>query len=173
MNQDETSDKKRSLVRIGRHGEHPYGDLGQLVILIGFLAIWILDSFVFRYSTFLSPYVAIFLRLVVSGSILVLAVYLLRSGHRAISDEVLSSPRILTDGAFARVRHPLYLASLLFYVLLTTLTLSVISLVVFAGIFIFYDYIASYEEKSLEEKFGEEYRDYQKVTPKWFPRFSL
>lgn len=173
MNQDETSDKKGPLVRIGRHGEHPYGDLGQLIILLGFLAIWILDSFVFRYSTILSPYVPIYLRLIVAGSIIVLAVYLLRSGHRAISDEVLSSPRLLTDGAFARVRHPLYLASLLFYIFLITLTLSIFSLIVFAGIFVFYDYIASYEEKSLEEKFGQEYRDYQKATSKWFPRLSL
>ena len=173
MNRDDTSDKQGPLVRIGRHGEHPHGDLGQLIILIGFLVIWILDSFVFHFSTFLSPYVPFYLRLIIAGSILGLAVYLLRSGHRAISDEVLSSPRLLTDGAFAHVRHPLYLASLLFYILLITLTLSMISLVVFVGIFIFYDYIASYEEKFCERKFGREYRDYKKAIPKWIPRFSL
>jgi len=71
MKQDKSSYNKGPLVRIGRHGEHPYGDLGQLVILIGFLAIWILDSFVFRFSTFLSPHVPFYLRLILAGAIVV------------------------------------------------------------------------------------------------------
>jgi len=101
MTKDKSSDKKGHLARIGRHGEHPYGDLGQIIILFGFLLIWILDSFVFKFSFFLTPYVPLYLRLIVAGLILVPAVYLVRSGHRAISDEVLSSPRLLNDGAFS------------------------------------------------------------------------
>jgi protein-S-isoprenylcysteine O-methyltransferase Ste14 len=170
MNTDGSSDKKKYLAGIGRHGEHPYGDLGQLILLFGFLVIWILDSFVFRYSTMLSPFVPVYLRLIIAGLILVPAVYLVRSGHRAISDEVLSSPRLLTDGAFSRVRHPLYLAALLFYAFLIALTLSTISLFVFVGIFIFYNSIATYEEKYLEQKFGQDYLVYKKNTPKWIPR---
>jgi len=170
MNTDESSDKKGPLARIGRHGEHPYGDLGQIIILLGFLIIWILDSFVFKFSTFLTPYVPLYLRLIVAGLILVFAIYVVRSGHRAISDEILSSPRLLTDGAFARVRHPLYLAALLFYLFLIAITLSLISLFVFVGIFIFYNCIATYEEKFLEQKFGQDYRDYRKNVPKWIPR---
>ena len=170
MTEYNSSDKRRHLAGIGRHGEHPYGDLGQIIILLVFIAIWILDSFVFRSSTILSPYIPIYVRVVVAGLILIAAVYLVGSGHRAVSDEVLSSPRVLTDGAFARVRHPLYLAALLFYILLIVLTLSLISLFVFAGIFIFYNFIASYEEKHLEQKFGQDYRDYKKNTPKWLPR---
>jgi protein-S-isoprenylcysteine O-methyltransferase Ste14 len=155
-----------------RHGEHPYGDLGQIIILIAFLVIWILDSFLFKYSTFLSAYVPIYIRLIAAGLIFVAAIFLVRSGHRAISDEVLASPRILTDGAFARVRHPLYLAALLFYVFLIVLTMSLISLAVFVGIFIFYNYIAAYEEKICEQKFGQDYRDYKKKTPKWIPHLK-
>ena len=170
MTKNKSSENRGHMAGIGRHGEHPYGDLGQLIILLGFLVIWILDSFVFRYSTFLSPHVAIYLRLIFAGLILVSAIYLMRSGHRAISDEVLSSPRLLKDGAFSRVRHPLYLAALLFYVFLIALTLSMISLIILVGIFIFYNFIATYEEKFLEQKFGQNYRDYKKNTPKWIPR---
>lgn len=170
MTTPDSSKKQGHVAGIGRHGEHPYGDLGQIIILLGFLLIWILDSFVFRYSTFLSPYVPIYLRLIFAGLILVLAIYLVRSGHRAVSDEVLSSPRLLTDGAFSRVRHPLYLAALLFCVFLITITLSLITLFVFVGIFIFYNYIAAYEENFLEKKFGQDYRDYRKNVPKWIPR---
>jgi len=170
MTTHDSSKKKGHLAGIGRHGEHPYGDLGQIILLLGFLIIWILDSFVFKYSTLLSHHISLYLRLPVAGLILIIAIYLVRSGHRAISDEVLSSPRLLTDGAFARVRHPLYLAALLFYVFLIALTLSMISLFVFVGIFIFYNSIATYEEKFLEQKFGHDYRDYKKNVPKWIPR---
>jgi protein-S-isoprenylcysteine O-methyltransferase Ste14 len=169
MIKNESSEKKEHVALIGRHGEHPKGDLGQLIILPFFLMIWILDSFVFQYSTSLSSYVPIYLRLAVAGLILVVAICLIRSGHRAISDEVLASPRLLTDGAFSRVRHPIYLAALLFYLLLISITLSLISLGLFAGIFIFYNYIAAYEENFLEEKFGQDYRDYKKITSKWIP----
>jgi len=41
--------------------------------------------------------------------------------------------------------------------------------VLFVGIFIFYNYLASYEEKLLEEKFGEEYIKYKQKTGKWVP----
>ena len=170
MTKPDSQKKYRHAAGIGRDGEHPYGDLGQIIILIGFMAIWILDSFVFRYSTFLSAYVPLYLRLILAGLMLVPAIYLVRSGHRAASDEVLSSSRLLTDGAFSRVRHPLYLASLLFYLFLIALTLSLISLLVFMGIFIFYNIIAAYEEKFLEKKFGQEYIDYRKKVPRWIPR---
>jgi len=170
MNKDKSPDKRGHLARLGRHGEHPYGDLGQIIILLGFLMIWILDSFVFRYSTFLSPHVPIYLRIIVAGLILVFAIYLIRSGHRAVSDEILSSPRLLTDGAFSRVRHPIYLAALLFCLILISITLSLISLFIFVGIFFFYNYIAKYEENFLEQKFGQDYRNYSKTVPKWIPR---
>ena len=170
MTRPDSQQKHGHAAGIGRHGEHPYGDLGQIIILLVFLAIWILDSFVFRYSTFLSPHVPIYLRLIFAGLILVLAIYLVRSGHRAISDEVLSSPRLLTDGAFSRVRHPLYLAALLFYLFLIVLTLSLISLLLFVGVFTFYNAIAAYEEKFLEKEFGQDYSDYRKKVPRWIPR---
>ena len=105
-----------------------------------------------------------------AGLILFPSYYLVHSGHRAVSSEALSSPRVLRDGAFSRVRHPLYLAALLFYVFLFFISLSLISLGVFIFIFFFYNSIASYEERYLQKKFGQEYSDYKKTTSKWLPR---
>lgn len=48
--------------------------------------------------------------------------------------------------------------------------LSTISLVLWLCIFIFYNYIATYEEKRLEQIFGQDYIDYKKKVPKWLPR---
>ena len=39
-------------------GEHVFSDIGQLILLVIFLTVWIADSFVFKYSTFLTKYVS-------------------------------------------------------------------------------------------------------------------
>lgn len=153
------------------HGEHPWGDRGQIICLLLFMIVWILDSFIFKFSIYLAAWIPLYVRIIVAGVVFMFAIYLMRSGHRAISHEVQTQPRVLKDGAFARVRHPLYLAALLFYVFLFFLTLSLLSLGIFAGIFVFYNAIAAYEERWLDKKFGEEYRDYRSRVPRWIPRF--
>jgi protein-S-isoprenylcysteine O-methyltransferase Ste14 len=36
-------------------------------------------------------------------------------------------------------------------------------------IFLFYNYIAGYEERLMETKFGEDYASYKKRTGRWVP----
>ena len=43
---------------------------------------------------------------------------------------------------------------------------------VFLGILVFHNYIASYEEKLLDAKFGQEYRKYKMRTGKWVPKIG-
>jgi hypothetical protein len=38
-------------------GEHPFEDIGQLIIAFLFLVVWITDSFFFKYSSFLNKYI--------------------------------------------------------------------------------------------------------------------
>jgi protein-S-isoprenylcysteine O-methyltransferase Ste14 len=154
-----------------KKGEHPFGDAGQLIFLGLFLIIWVGDSFILRKSTFLSSYLPLYVRLVVLGITLIIAVFLFRSSHVVVSQEQRLN-RVVVSGVFRYIRHPLYLASLLAYFGLATSTASLFSLVLLIGIFIFYDYIASYEEKLLEAKFGEEFRKYKKRTGKWVPRIG-
>ena len=162
--------EKEGLVRSGAHGEHPYGDTGQMICLLAFLVVWILDSFVFKWSTFFSASLPLWGRGLIALAILAAAVYLVRSGHRAISHEVPAEQRVLKDGAFARVRHPLYLASLLFYLFLMAFSVTILSLAVFIGAFFFYNFIAAYEEKSMEERYGREYTDYKTTAGRWLPK---
>jgi len=154
-----------------RKGEHPFGDAGQLIALGIFLIVWVGDSFFLHTSTFLSDYIPLYVRLPILALALVAAVYLFRSGHVVISGEQRPNS-VVTTGAFRYIRHPLYLASLLGYLGLTVSTASLLSLAVFAGIFAFHNYIASYEEKLLEAKFGEEYREYKRKTGRWLPRIG-
>ncbi|MDP2815153.1 MAG: isoprenylcysteine carboxylmethyltransferase family protein, partial [Rectinemataceae bacterium] len=143
-----------------KNGEHPFGDAGQLILLGVFLIVWIGDSFFLHKSTFLSDYVPLYIRLVILGLTLAAAMYLFRSGHVVVSHEQRPNSVVAT-GSFLYVRHPLYLASILTYLGLTVSTASLFSLALLAGIFVFYNYIASYEEELLETKFGDEYRKYK------------
>jgi protein-S-isoprenylcysteine O-methyltransferase Ste14 len=152
-----------------KNGEHPFGDAGQLIILGVFLAIWILDSFFLDFSTSLRPKVPIIIPLTIFLVLFAISLYLLKSGHVVISYKQ-KPTEVVSSGAFRLVRHPLYLASLLTYLGLAILTCSPLAFLLIFGIFIFYDYIATYEEKLLIQKHGESYRVYRDKTGKWFPR---
>jgi protein-S-isoprenylcysteine O-methyltransferase Ste14 len=151
-----------------KNGEHPFGDTGQLILLGSFLVIWIGDSFFLRKSTFLSDYVPVAIRLVILALAVVAATGLFKSGHVVVSHD----PRpadVVSTGAFRFVRHPLYLASNLVYLGLAVSTASLFSLGLLVLIFVFYNYIANYEERLLEARLGESYKEYKKSTGKWVP----
>ncbi|UCF79580.1 MAG: isoprenylcysteine carboxylmethyltransferase family protein [Candidatus Eiseniibacteriota bacterium] len=152
-----------------KNGEHPLGDSGQLVLLGLFLSVWAADSFFLRKSTFLSHHIPLLLRLIVLAGVLVLAFFLYRSGHAVVSHGARPAGLVSTD-AFKYVRHPLYLASMLFYVGLAVSTASLLSLALVAVAFTFYDYIARYEERLLVAKLGKAYEDYMERTGRWIPR---
>ena len=152
-----------------KNGEHPYGDAGQLILLGLFLVIWVGDSFIVHSSTYLAIYVPLLLRLIILGLALAAAFALVKSGHVVVSHGERPT-NVVSTGAFQYVRHPLYLGCLLFYFGLACATASLWSLALLVGIFLFYNYIAGYEEKLLENRFGESYRTYKQKTGKWLPQ---
>lgn len=153
-------------------GEHPWGDAGQFILFLIFLVIWIGDSFVFHFSTVLSNKLPIYVRLPIALVILAAAVYVIRAAHRIIFDAESQPPSIIRTGIFSQVRHPLYLGSILFYVGLIMLTLSIFSAIIWLVIIAFYHLIARYEEQLLLDKFGVEYEKYKSEVPMWIPAFS-
>jgi len=154
-----------------KNGEHPLGDIGQLILLGLFMVVWVMDSFFLYKSTFLSDFVPLYIRLIIMGIAFVVAVYLFRSGHSVVSHEQRPTG-VVSTVAFRYVRHPLYLASILFYLGLVVSTASLFSLALLVVIFVFYNYIASYEEKLLYLKFGEAYKKYKEKTGKWVPKIA-
>jgi protein-S-isoprenylcysteine O-methyltransferase Ste14 len=153
----------------GKDGEHPWGDSGQLLLLGLFLVVWIGDSFVWHRTTFLGTRLPLPARLAVLALALGAATVLVRSGHR-VADHGTRGEGVVSDGAFRHVRHPLYLGSVLFYLGLALSTASLAALALTAVIFAFYDHIATYEERWLEERHAEAYRAYRDRTGKWWPR---
>jgi hypothetical protein len=54
---------KRHEKRKDLAGEHVFGDLGQIILLVIFLAVWITDFFFVKYSTQFSEYAPLYIRI--------------------------------------------------------------------------------------------------------------
>lgn len=156
--------------RIESGAEFPQSDRLQLVMLILFFVVWGLDSLVFQFSTFLAIYVPIAVRLELAAVSLGFALLLLILSHRMVFDRTRESLGVLDTGVYGRVRHPMYLGTLLVYVGFILATFSLLSFVVWIGIFLLYDRMVTYEEEDLIRLLGDVYRDYRKNVPKWLPR---
>ncbi len=170
MKASSQDDKRQKNKRHGCHGEHPFGDRGQVILLFVFLVVWGLDSFFLKWTTILADVVPLAVRLGLAVLIFILANYFVQTGHRVISDPSFRGKRLKKDEAFARLRHPLYGGSILFYLSLLISTLSLAAFAIWCAIVVFYNVIAAYEERLLVEKFGDEYLQYQQKVPRWLPR---
>lgn len=170
-------DKRKGSLKIFSHdhhagredlaGEHPFGDAGQVVAFIVFLVIWAADSFFIKITTPLAQSIPIHLRLILAVPLFLFSGYVAYSGHKVVFREIREKPRVIRNGVFSFSRHPIYLSVLLLYTALFFTTLSMLSLGFLGVAFVFYNFIAAYEERLLEEKFGQEYREYKGKTRRW------
>ncbi|HUW47702.1 MAG TPA: isoprenylcysteine carboxylmethyltransferase family protein [Patescibacteria group bacterium] len=101
---------------------------------------------------------------------LCLGLYLISKAHKVVLDESQTQPGLVDSGVYAVVRHPMYLGTLLFCLSFLFISFSLLSIGIWIAFFIFYDRMATYEERSLIQILGEEYIAYQKRAAKWFPR---
>lgn len=153
--------------------EFPHSDQLQLIVLVPFFIVWGLDSFIYQFSTFFAVFVPIVVRLVLAAISFGFALLLLQLSHRMVFDKVRDSPRVLDTGVYGRVRHPMYLGTLLIYVGFILATFSLLSFAVWIGIFLLYDKMTTFEEEDLIRLLGDAYRNYQNNVPKWLPRVTL
>ncbi len=84
--------------------------------------------------------------------------------------EVRTGQRLVKEGPYRYIRHPIYLGALLFFAGLGWMTANLLaaSLLVAGWVVIMMGRIPC-EEALLLEKFGDEYRNYQRVTPRFLP----
>ena len=151
-------------------GEHALSDIGQLVLFVIFIAAWILDSVIFSYSTFIADYVPLYVRVPLAIIVLLSAGYLAKKSHGMVFREVREEPRVIRNGVYNIVRHPMYLGALLLYLGLLVLTFSLIASGIWILIIIFYYFNSKHEEKRLLDKFGKDYEDYKNEVPMLIPR---
>ena len=151
-------------------GEHPWGDTGQLILFVIFLGVWITDSFVFHYSTFLHGRVPNYLRIAIATPVLLTGWFLARRGMKEIFGTRRDKPEVIQSGVFRFVRHPIYTGALLLYLGLTLMTISLASAALWLLIIAFYVYISKHEERILAEEFGNDYLQYKKKTGMLLPK---
>ena len=115
----------------------------------------------FLHAAQLLAAVIIFLCLCQTGTGTFLGIHQLRSTAE-------ESHRLITDGWYAQVRHPLYLYSTLFLLLNPVMTAQWALLTVFSVIY----FIAGgmIEERRLLREFGDEYQNYRVRVPFMIPK---
>ena len=150
-------------------GEHAFSDIGQLILLIIFFIVWIADSFVFEYSTFLTQYISNYIRVPIALIILTISGLLAGFGLNTVFGKTRKEPQVITTGVFSIVRHPIYLGSIILYLGFSLLSLSLLSTLVWSIIIIFYYIISRHEVKLLTQRFGSAYEEYKKKVPMLFP----
>jgi protein-S-isoprenylcysteine O-methyltransferase Ste14 len=154
-------------------GEHRLGDAGQAVLAGLFLAVWIADTFIFRYATFLNGTVPAVLRIPLGIVLAVLSYRLSMTGLAIVFGEKREKPEVIRKGVFRLVRHPVYLGELVLYLALLMFSLSLAAAAVWLLAALFLHFISRHEEKLLVRRFSDEYRAYMREVPMWFPRLRL
>jgi protein-S-isoprenylcysteine O-methyltransferase Ste14 len=144
--------------------------MGQLILVCLFAVIWIVDTFFLRYTTFLNQYIPLVARIPCGMIVIALAVYLAKTGLSTVFADEKENHGVIRKGVFSIVRHPVYLSEIIIYLGLLIISISLASVLVWVIAIGFLYYISRYEEKLLLERFGENYRDYMREVPMWFPR---
>ena len=157
------------MVKNDEDTELPHAHLLQVVYLILFSIVWLLDSFIFNLSTFLTNFIPLMLRIVFALILLTLGFVMTALGHWLLFNKKLW-PGLVIVGIFAHVRHPMYLGYILAYLGGIVGTMSLLSIIPWLFIIHLYNKMADYEEQELERKFGREYLEYKRKVPKWIPR---
>jgi protein-S-isoprenylcysteine O-methyltransferase Ste14 len=150
-------------------GEYRWGDTGQIILLIIFIIGITSDLFLLKVSDSWQNVFPWYLRLIVFIPLFFLSGYFAQRAHKKVFQEERKELVLIKTDVFAIIRHPMYLGSILIYLGFVVLSLSVIALVVFVCVVIFYYYLCRYEEQLLIEKLGSEYLEYMKKVPMLVP----
>jgi protein-S-isoprenylcysteine O-methyltransferase Ste14 len=109
-----------------------------------------------------------------AGMGLILFGFLFRISARGYKEEKSSNGNALVkDGPYAIIRNPMYFGTFIIGTGVVVMLLELWFIFLFAAVF-FMIYIPQMkkEERVLLERFGQEYKEYCKLTPKYFPRFD-
>ncbi|MFX0051791.1 MAG: methyltransferase family protein [Candidatus Hodarchaeota archaeon] len=150
--------------------EHPRSHEIQLFCVMIFTIVWIIDSFLLHLTTQFSSEIPLLVRLVIFIILVLIGYRLAMGSHKLVLNEIdHSEPKVVAEGVYALLRHPMYFAYFLGFIALIQLTMSLISFIPFIIAVILFNKIAVYEENELIKILGQEYIDYMKRVPRWIP----
>lgn len=147
--------------------EAPRADAAQVLFAAVFFVVWTADSFWLHWTTHCSQQVPSITRTALFILLTLLGGYLSWASHKQIFGVTRQEAELVDYGVFRFSRHPMYLGIMMIYLGFTLSSMSIAALVVLAVIFLFYNYLASYEEAKLIENFSEKYYNYRKRVRRW------
>jgi protein-S-isoprenylcysteine O-methyltransferase Ste14 len=153
-------------------GEHSAGDAGQVILFCLFATVWIFDTFVLGYTTFLNKFIPLVIRILIGLVFLFISGLLAKKGLSIVFGETRENPGVIRKGVFNIVRHPIYLSEILFYLGILVMSISLAASILWIAGIVFLLYISRHEEKLLLARFGEDYERYMEEVPMMVPGFS-
>jgi len=153
----------------GHEREMPHAHIYHAGMPIGFFLIWLLDSNIFGFSTFLNNFVPFLVRLILFFLVFAISITFIMLSHRTLFKSHQPPNTLITTGILGYVRNPMYFGILLIYVSFMFLSISLISIGLFIAVFLVYNWMANFEENLLENMFSDEYIQYKKRVSKWIP----
>jgi protein-S-isoprenylcysteine O-methyltransferase Ste14 len=169
---DKTMTKKEHHHRPDLIGEHRFGDAGQVLSFVLFTAAWMGDGLIFQPTNCLNDIIPLYVRLPLAVVAMGLSLYLAIKSMSMIFGEKRAKPEIVRKDIYARIRHPMYVSEILLYFGFLCMNMSLVAAGIYLIIIVFLYAICRYEEKLLIKHFGDEYRQYMKDVPMWFPRLK-
>jgi protein-S-isoprenylcysteine O-methyltransferase Ste14 len=151
-------------------GEHPLGDMGQILLACLFTAAWIADTFIFKFTTFLNGFFPFLARLPLAALLFAVSGCLAKRGLAVVFGERMEKPGVIRKGVFGAVRHPIYLGEILLFLAFLILSFSWPAFAIWIAAIGFLNFIARHEEKLLLARFGKDYEKYLREVPRWIPR---
>ena len=154
-------------------GEYRWGDTGQILLLIVFIIGMISDLFLLKISDSWQNVFPWYFRIVVFIPLLFIAGYFAQRAHKIVFQQERDELIVIKTDVYAMIRHPMYFGSILTYLGFVILSFSVIALIVFVIVVIFYFFLCRYEEQILLEKLGDQYKNYMKKVSMFIPFIKL
>ncbi len=163
---------------IDRWGKNGYGNIftatSVLTLLLAFLSMNFWDWLYFITEPMLVQPILFIIGILlgVSGVVVAMKASAVISVSTVADMRTDRKAELVTDGIYARVRHPLYLATVLVFGAMAFLYPFLV-VIVFASSMILYTMIGAYfEEQKLMTHYGQEYTDYKKQAGFILPRFG-
>ncbi len=151
-------------------GEHPRGDKLQAGFFIGFLVIWTTDSLLHG-TTWLNQVISINYRLPIGFFLILISYYILRRSEADLFHRPGSYDSPVQHGIYQYCRHPMYLGVLIFHIGLGICSISIAAWGSFGISLLLYTRLCRFEEHALIKKYGDLYRRYMQIVPRWIPKF--
>jgi protein-S-isoprenylcysteine O-methyltransferase Ste14 len=164
---------KESAKKLGWKKDWPslfYLVLASIGFIVSIYDFWKLQNLSFQIGIMLPPAIIL---LIIGGTLRIVSrMSLLKAGFTMVGSgklQIVENHRLLTDGPYSHIRHPLYLGEISRNLGFALLFSSLYGLVVMIIANLFLIIRIQIEEKMLITQFGKEYEEYIKKTYKLIP----